>query len=183
MTSRFFRRPLACLVLSLAATLAAPAQALSLSGYFPAAAQIDELDEIAVREPLQLKSADDVRESVMVRLVMSGALKMIGTGYALGADNAEEVDCSALMQRIYRGAGLDLPRTARAQQSEGTPVRLADLRKGDLLFYRWQRRNLHVALYMDGGYILHASSGAGRVVMTRLNDSWRRRLVAVRRPL
>ncbi|WP_162932400.1 C40 family peptidase [Solimonas sp. K1W22B-7] len=115
--------------------------------------------------------------------VMLGAMSMLGTRYRLGSRKSTAVDCSLLVQRIYAAIGMDLPRTTREQIHLGEPVHVEALRKGDLLFYRWQGRNLHVAIYMDNGYILHASPREGKVVMTQLNPSWSRRLVAVRRVL
>ncbi|MGH8430932.1 MAG: C40 family peptidase, partial [Solimonas sp.] len=115
--------------------------------------------------------------------VMIGAMSMLGTHYKFGSKSSTAVDCSSLMQLIYHGVGLDLPRTTREQIRLGEPVHMSELRKGDLLFYRWRARGLHVAIYMDNGYILHASPSKGKVVMTQLNPSWRRRLVAARRVL
>jgi cell wall-associated NlpC family hydrolase len=113
--------------------------------------------------------------------LMLGAMSMLGTRYKLGSRKSSAVDCSLLVQRIYGSIGLELPRTTREQIHLGKPVQVSELRKGDLLFYRWQGRNLHVAIYMDNGYILHASPKEGKVVMTQLNPNWSRRLVAVRR--
>lgn len=116
-------------------------------------------------------------------LVAIGAMSMLGTEYQLGARSSHAVDCSLLVQRIYRSIGLELPRTTREQMRHGRPVEASELQKGDLLFYRWQARNLHVAIYLDDGYILHASPKEGRVVITQINPSWRNRLVAARRLL
>lgn len=125
--------------------------------------------------------SDDLLGGLETERVMLGAMSMLGTTYKYGSRSSNAVDCSLLIQRIYSAIGLDLPRTTREQIRLGESVHLSELRRGDLLFYRWQRRNLHVAIYMDNGYILHASPSQGKVVMTQLNPSWRRRLVAVRR--
>jgi len=137
----------------------------------------------SVQTPVALESSPKLDDEFVVDLVISDALSMLGTGYQLGAkaDDEKKVDCSSLVQRIFRTIGVDVPRTTRQQVGYGEPVARDDLRKGDLLFYRWQRHNLHVAIYMDDGYILHASPGQGRVVVTRLTPSWERRLVAARR--
>jgi cell wall-associated NlpC family hydrolase len=116
--------------------------------------------------------------------VAEAALSRVGTGYRYGSSTGDEaLDCSGLVQQVYREAGLDLPRTAREQASLGLAVRVADLKKGDLVFYRWKPHVLHVAVYLDGGYIVHASPKNGRVVLTRINAQWLRHMVGARRVL
>jgi lipoprotein Spr len=172
----------AALLLSLSAALCSnPAAAMALSKTL-AHSKRHPGGRVELPVPFALhREPVDLMLSLDMERVMLNAMSMLGTAYQLGGRSNNAVDCSLLIQRIYRAVGLDLPRTAREQIRLGEAVQLSELRKGDLLFYRWQARNLHVAIYMDNGYILHASPRAGRVVMTQLNPSWRRRLVAVRR--
>lgn len=181
---RFTRRSrrAATLLLALTAALCtAPAMALDFSTRLGNAAGGDEMVDDGVQLPLELTASPQLDDEFVVDLVVSDALSMLGTHYQFGASDEKKVDCSSLVQRIFRAIGMDVPRTTREQVGIGQPVAFTDLRKGDLLFYRWQRRNLHVAVYVDDGYILHASPGKGRVVVTRLNPTWERRLVAARR--
>lgn len=182
---RFSTRSLraARLLLTLCAIVAsAPVAALDLSMRLGVVSQADMIDD-SVQTPLLLESSASLDDEFVVDLVISDALSMLGTDYQLGASTLDEkkVDCSSLVQRIFRAIGVEVPRTTRQQVGYGEPVAREDLRKGDLLFYRWQPSNLHVAIYMDDGYILHASPGQGRVVVTRLTPSWERRMVAARR--
>jgi len=139
--------------------------------------------EYAVQHPLPPGNPAPLLEKLETQRVMLGAMSMLGTRYKLGSRKSSAVDCSLLVQRIYGAIGMNLPRTTREQILLGEPVPLSELRQGDLLFYRWQGRNLHVAIYMENGHILHASPREGKVVMTPLNPSWSRRLVAARRIL
>lgn len=134
----------------------------------------------AAAGPLELALSDDIGDSIASRLVVSTADALIGVPYRLGGDSLDDIDCSALVQLAYREAGLELPRTTRDLMHEGVRVARSDLRLGDLLFYRWKRR-LHVAVYAGNGEIVHASPNAQQVTRTRLNKSWDRRLVSVRR--
>lgn len=137
----------------------------------------------ASAQGLQLRMATDVRTSLIRDVVLSEGKSLLGTDYVLGADGDDAVDCSSLVQRMYRRVGLDLPRTAREQAAIGTAVKSADIEPGDLLFYRWGKRGLHVAVYMPGDRILHASTSRREVVVTALNKTWKKRLVGARRPL
>lgn len=111
------------------------------------------------------------------------ALAMLGTAYGFGRNDDEAVDCSGLMQRIFASAGVALPRTARELLHTGVPVARTRARAGDLLIYRWQPHQLHVALALDRTHIVHASPSAGEVVVAPLDAAWQRRLIAVRRVL
>lgn len=171
----------AALLLSLgAALLSHPSAALATAKPHAGKRHGRSLDHTA-QFPLRAGEAIGLIDSLETQRVTIGALSMLGTTYKLGSRSPGAVDCSLLVQRVYRAIGVDIPRTTREQIRLGEAVPLAELREGDLLFYRWQARTLHVAIYMDNGYILHASPREGRVVLTQLNPSWRRRLVAARR--
>lgn len=115
--------------------------------------------------------------------IVNAALGMLGTTYRFGRESFDAVDCSGLIQRIFGSAGHPLPRTAQEMLASGRAVDRDTPQKGDLLFYRWKQRQLHVAIYVDDNTIVHASPAAGRVVATPLTPDWQRHLVAVRRVL
>lgn len=111
------------------------------------------------------------------------ALTMLGTEYVFGRNDDQAVDCSALMQQIFASAGIRLPRTVHELLHTGAAVSRTHVHAGDLMIYRWQPHQLHVALVLDGGHIEHASPSAGEVVVVPLNTVWRQHLIAVRRIL
>lgn len=133
--------------------------------------------------PIPLTLSEDIGGSLTREIVLARGEEMIGTDYAYGANREDAVDCSSLIQRMFRTVGIEVPRTTRELVHEGSAVRFSDLAAGDLLFYRWGPSGLHVAVYLAGDRILHASSGAGEVVISDLNDAWQRRMVVARRLL
>lgn len=130
-----------------------------------------------------LQLSTSISGSIARDLVLSHGQRLIGTDYLLGSNTDEAVDCSSLVQQVFRSAGLSLPRTARELTHVGEAVAATDLQPGDLVFYRWGPSGLHVAIYMAGNRILHASSSRREVVVTALNQSWNRRMVGARRLL
>ena len=64
----------------------------------------------------------------------------------------------------YRAHGITIPRDADAQFAAGTPVPLSHVRPGDLLFYEHPVVG-HVAMYVGGGTLVHAST-SGQPVKT-----------------
>lgn len=107
-----------------------------------------------------------------------------GTPYALGGDSVRGIDCSALMQQVFSDAfAVELPRTTLDQVREGLPVTRAELKAGDLVFFRPPGLYRHVGVYVGDGHFLHASSSEG-VILSRLdNVYWDRYYWQARRPL
>lgn len=132
---------------------------------------------------LALALSDDIGDSLVRELVLLAGAQMLGVNYVYGANRDDAVDCSSLVQRMFRRAGKLLPRTSRELVAIGTPVYGDDYAPGDLLFYRWGPSGLHVAVYLDQDRILHASSSQREVVVSSLTPAWEQRRVAVRRIL
>lgn len=107
-----------------------------------------------------------------------------GTPYRLGGTGINGIDCSAFTQIVYRDFfGEDLPRNTREQLQEGSGVRRASIRPGDLIFFRTSRNVLHVGIAMEDGNFLHASVSNG-VMISNLSESyWAGRYIGTRRVL
>lgn len=88
------------------------------------------------------------------------ALAQVGKPYQWAATGPGSFDCSGLTQVAYRSAGLVIPRVAAAQWSAGQHVDLGDLRRGDLVFFAYDRQNPttihHVAMYLGDGLMVEA---------------------------
>ena len=98
------------------------------------------------------------------------------------------MDCSGLVQTTFAARGVSLPRDASLQAEHGVPVAPADIRPGDLLFFRGEttERITHVAFAAEGDGLIHSTLPCGGMVA----EPWgagtraaylRPRLVAVRR--
>jgi len=72
---------------------------------------------------------------------------------------------------VYRAHGITIPRDADAQFAAGTPVSLAKMQPGDLLFYEHPVVG-HVAMYIGGGKMIEAPNSASevRIVPVRTSD-------------
>ncbi len=91
----------------------------------------------------------------------------IGAPYLWGGKTPAGIDCSALVQLLYRLRGYLLPRDAYQQAEAALPTSLP--KPGDLVFFTSQRstRISHVGLYLGRGKLLHATP-AGAVHMGSL---------------
>jgi peptidoglycan DL-endopeptidase CwlO len=99
---------------------------------------------------------------------MSIAMGKLGAPYRWGAAGPGAFDCSGLVYWSYRQTGMTLPRSSSAQSRVGTPVSKGALQPGDLVFF--YRPVSHVAIYIGGGRVVHASTAGKPVKISNLND-------------
>lgn len=96
----------------------------------------------------------------VVVAAVAAARSRLGVPYVYAATGPGTFDCSGLTQWAYRQAGLALPRTSRQQWWVGPHPELDALLPGDLLYWATDTTDPasihHVALYIGGGYMIHA---------------------------
>ncbi|MEQ7125552.1 C40 family peptidase [Actinopolymorpha sp. B11F2] len=88
------------------------------------------------------------------------ALAQLGEPYVFGADGPDSWDCSGLTMRAWAAAGVSMPHFARGQYWQSMRIRLAALRRGDLVFWASDPEDSntihHVAMYLGRGRMIHA---------------------------
>ena len=112
------------------------------------------------------------------------ALKMLGKPYRYGgATPSAGFDCSGLVQFSYRQVGVPVPHNTEKQRLASRPVRHAELRRGDLLFFDQEgKKNSHVGIYLGAGKFVHAPSSGKHVRSDRLDSPyWKKHLSEARR--
>lgn len=93
--------------------------------------------------------------------VVDAASKYLGLPYVWGGtDPTKGMDCSGLVQTVYKQFGIDLPRVSADQARQGTPVAsLAEAKPGDLIAWDRSSRNNgadHIAIYAGNGKMIEA---------------------------
>lgn len=108
---------------------------------------------------------------------------MVGKPYRYGGSTPAGFDCSGLIHFSYTKAGVSVPRSTEEQRRSSKHIRVAELRRGDLLFFHQEgKKNSHVGIYLGGGEFVHAPSSGKRVRSDRLDSRyWREHLSEVRR--
>lgn len=110
------------------------------------------------------------------RNVADYALQFVGNPYVYGGTSLTGgTDCSGYTQSVYRHFGVSIPRTSGEQAGFGREIPYEEMEPGDLVCYSG-----HVAMYIGGGRIVHASSRKEGIKVS--NDPAYRTIVSVRRP-
>lgn len=118
-----------------------------------------------------------------IRRITKTALRFRGVRYVWGGMSPRGFDCSGFVGYVYRLNGIGLPRTSREMAHAGRRAGRNRLRAGDILLFNTNGSGIsHAGLYLGRGRFIQASSGKGRVVISRLRGGYYgSRLVMARR--
>ncbi|MDR0438345.1 MAG: C40 family peptidase [Bacteroidales bacterium] len=87
------------------------------------------------------------------------ALKYVKSPYLWGGRSPFGIDCSGLVQNVFRMCGYSLPRDAAQQAELGQVINFVEEAKpGDLLFFdNSEGKITHVGIFVGNNQIIHAS--------------------------
>jgi len=93
--------------------------------------------------------------------------------YVWGGNSLNKgIDCSGLVQQIYRQLGISVPRVTYEQAKFGKTVSVNQIRPGDLVFYRpGSRGPEHVGIYVGNGKVVHAANPKLGTITSNLTNS------------
>ena len=99
------------------------------------------------------------------------AKRFLGLQYLWAGTSGFGYDCSGFTHSVYKALGRTIPRDAGPQSARGTKVTTrADLRLGDLVFFRTSSGTVHhVGMYVGDGRFIHAP-GTGKAV--QISSLW-----------
>lgn len=129
--------------------------------------------EISQKANISSRSMISRRSSSLSKIV-STAYSLVGSPYAYAGTGERGYDCSGFTYSVYKKSiGIELPRSSRDQVNMGLSVNKSDLIPGDLLFFNTSGSGIsHVGLYVGDGKMIHASSGAKKVQVTSISESY-----------
>ena len=134
------------------------------------------------------KASDAATEKL--QYVISVARSKLGKLYVYGAFGPNTFDCSGFTNYCFRQIDVDLKQSAYTQGYDKKYPKIAfkDLRAGDLVFFDTvtdSDLSDHVGIFLGKGKFIHASSSAGKVIISGMSSgyynrvfSWGRRVMS-----
>lgn len=122
--------------------------------------------------------------------VINTALTFSGVRYKFGGTTRRGMDCSGLLYVSFAEHDIKLPRTSIHMAEEGKRIKIRDVAKGDLLFFKTNKRSKrinHVGMVVkvDNNNIkfIHASTSRGVTVSSLREGFWNHAFVKATRIL
>jgi len=113
-----------------------------------------------------------------------------GTKYKYGGTDKKGLDCSGLIYLAYQSENILIPRVSYLMANEGKKIRLRDVIKGDLLFFKTSKsskRINHVGLVVnvkhDSIEFIHSTSSKGVITTMLSEEYWKKAFIEARRIL
>ena len=129
--------------------------------------------------PYRLKQKNAITLSLYDEYV-----KWYATPYRLGGNTLNGIDCSSLVQSIYRDAfGIRVPRTTKEQAKTGYSINKSSLKEGDLLLFKTGYNIRHSGIYLERGNFINASTSHGVTISNINNPYWKSKYWQSRRVL
>lgn len=121
---------------------------------------------ITMTELLYGEGVSDVRVDLV-----EYAKQFLGNPYVWGGTSLTKgADCSGFVLSVFKKYGITLSHSSRAQANEGTKISTSELKPGDLVFYGNSSGTInHVAIYIGGGQVIHASSPKTGIKISKYN--------------
>lgn len=112
--------------------------------------------------------------------------KWLGTPHVLRSRGQGGIDCSGLVKIIFRKVyGMELKGSSQDISRLVNPVKVEELKEGDLVFFRiyHQSRIDHVGIFLGNGRFIHTSASSGVTISEMSAFYYRRRFVKAGRLL
>ncbi len=121
-------------------------------------------------------------ENYLAVQIVNNAMEFEGVRYRGGGTTKAGMDCSGMVYTTFNIFDISLPRSSHEMAKAGKEIKLSEVRKGDLLFFKNnRRRNVinHVGLVTEvtpEGEVkfIHASTSSG-VIVSSMNEPYNAR--------
>ena len=134
---------------------------------------ITETDSTVIVEPPSNPSSSKAND------IINTALTYSGVRYKYGGTTSKGMDCSGLLYVSFKEHNVPIPRISNEMANEGKRIRVNQVEKGDLLFFKTSRKGkkinhvgLVVAVEDDEIKFIHASTSRGVIVSSLREGYW-----------
>lgn len=132
---------------------------------------------------------DDDNTSYFVKQLISSAMQYEGVRYRGGGTTTAGMDCSGLVSTVFKTYDISLPRSSIDMSKVGAKLKLKDVKKGDLVFFKTSNRGVinHVGLVTeirdDEILFIHSSVQRGVIISSTKEPYYQRTFAQANRVL
>jgi cell wall-associated NlpC family hydrolase len=126
-------------------------------------------------------------EAILREDIATDAQKHIGTKYRYAGKTPGGFDCSGFVYFVMKENDVSVSGYSAAQEKDGRPIKVADARPGDLIFFRRSRAGkvFHVAMVLENNRgdltLIHSTSSRGVVIDDLATSSyWNSKVMTAR---
>ncbi|WP_420604016.1 C40 family peptidase [Flagellimonas sp.] len=134
------------------------------------------------------KSKKEERKNSKANDIVSTALTFSGTRYKFGGLTKKGMDCSGLVFVSLKENDISFPRVSYQMAEQGKRIKLTQVQKGDLLFFKTSKRGKrinHVGLVVDVKGVdikfIHSTTSRGVIVSSLREGYWNHAFVKAMR--
>lgn len=139
-----------------------------------------QLQDTSLLESVDSIVPVDNKNDEIINGIISYAKEFLGTPYKYAGTSPIGFDCSGFIYYVLGNFGFNITRTSYGMAEFGETVKLAQVKPGDLLFFKGRNLNSktvgHVALVVENGdeviKMIHASTSRGVVIDVFTNSSY-----------
>ncbi len=129
------------------------------------------------------KYSPSMSNSQKIEYVISVAESLKGKPYSSSANPPSSFDCSRYVKYCFGQADVKLSGTAKTQGYDTSHERItsiSSLKRGDVVVFNTNASDDdlsdHTGIYLGSGYFIHASSSAGKVIVSSLSSGYYKRV-------
>ncbi len=156
------------------------AKSASITDEAPKAEAAKETAAKGAEETAAYDDSDKGTAGGTIEQVIALAVQQYGKPYVYATHGPDTFDCSGLTSYCYGTvAGISLSRSAYGQGYDGRFEKIETigaLKRGDVVCFNTVASDVdlsdHVGIYLGGGKFIHASSGAGKVIVSTLTSGY-----------
>jgi len=141
-------------------------------------------------ELIQNFTSKNQDSTTLIEKILKDSKSFLGVPHQYGGQTKQGMDCSGLVQLVFKNNDINLPRSSADQSKLGKELTLEEVIPGDLLFFITTRNSTrinHVGLvtnvHENGIEFIHTSSSKGVIISSLSQNYWSQTFVMAKRIL
>lgn len=139
---------------------------------------------------VEISSTENTSTNRLANNIIKNAETYNGVRYKYGGTTKKGMDCSGLIYVAFKSEHIVLPRVSRDMAKKGVHIKLNEVKKGDLLFFKTNKKGKginHVGLVvtLKRGFIefIHSTTSKGVITSSLTEQYWKAAFIEARRML